>query len=64
MTATVIFLMFLALLAAAVERNHARQRYHSSALAGSDTATDRDAERISADLEVAPTRRSNLPVAR
>jgi hypothetical protein len=60
MTATVIFLAFLALLAVAVERNHARQRYHSPALAGSDTATDRDAERISTDLEAAHAH----PVAR
>jgi hypothetical protein len=63
MTATVIFLMFLALLAVAVERNHARQRYHSASLAGSDTATDRDAERISAELEAAPVRRVH-PTAR
>jgi hypothetical protein len=50
MTALIALLVLLALVAVALERNHARQRYHRPTLAGSGTATDRDTERVVADL--------------
>lgn len=53
MTVTVVFLILLALIVVAIERNYTRQRYHGPTLAGSDTATDRDAERVTADLKSA-----------
>ena len=53
MTATVVFLVLIALIALGLQHNHARQRYHRDALAGSGTATDRDAERVVIDLAAA-----------
>jgi hypothetical protein len=53
MTAVVVFLVLVVLVALGLQRNHARQRYHPAALAGSGTATDRDAERVATDLAAA-----------
>jgi hypothetical protein len=53
MTATVVFLVLIALIVLGLQHNHARQRYHRDALAGSGTATDRDAERVVIDLAAA-----------
>jgi hypothetical protein len=53
MAATVILLVLIALVGYAIERNHARHGFPRSRLAGSATAADRDAERVSADLVAA-----------
>jgi hypothetical protein len=55
MTATVVFGVLIVLIALALQRNHARQRYDQP-LAGSPTVRDRDAERVSADLTAAARR--------
>jgi hypothetical protein len=53
MAATVVFLVLIALIVLGLQRNHARQRYDRASLAGSGTATDRDAERVVTDLAAA-----------
>lgn len=51
MTATIVLLVLIALVVLALQRNHARQRYHRQQdLAGSPAARDRDAERVLSDL--------------
>jgi hypothetical protein len=57
MTAVVVFLVLIALVVAALQRNHLRQGRHGQPLAGSGTATDRDDERVSADLSANGTAR-------
>ncbi len=56
MAATVVFGVLIVLIFLAVQRNHARQRYGQRGLAGSGTALDRDAERVSADAAAVPRR--------
>ncbi|HEX5406623.1 MAG TPA: hypothetical protein VFX16_30490 [Pseudonocardiaceae bacterium] len=53
MTAIVFFLVLIALIAVGLQHNHTRQSYRRAALAGSGTATDRDAERVVIDLAAA-----------
>ena len=50
MTEMIVLLVLIGLVVYGVERNNARHRYPRSQLSGSTTATDRDAERLSADL--------------
>lgn len=58
MGATVILLIIIGLVVMGLQRNHARQRDGTRSLAGSGTATDRDAERVVVDLEAARSRRT------
>jgi hypothetical protein len=55
MAALILTLIVLALLVYGLERNHARQLHVTRGPAGSTDATDRDAERILADLHAAPS---------
>lgn len=58
MTELVVLLVLVAIVVYGIERNNARNRYPRSQLSGSTAATDRDAERLSADTrwfdDVAP----------
>lgn len=58
MGAVVIFVIIIGLTVLALQRNYARQRDGTRSLAGSGTATDRDAERVVVDLEATRARRS------
>ncbi|HEX4703800.1 MAG TPA: hypothetical protein VH352_16845 [Pseudonocardiaceae bacterium] len=51
MAETVVFLVVLALVGYAVQRNHVVKRSRDPGLAGSSTANDRDAERVHAELD-------------
>lgn len=51
MTEMVVLLVLIGLVVYGIERNNARHRYPRSWLSGSTTAADRDAERMSADLD-------------
>ena len=51
MTEMVVFLVLIGLVVYGIERNNARHRYPRSWLSGSSTATDRDAERMSVDID-------------
>ncbi|HEX3588815.1 MAG TPA: hypothetical protein VHV74_04215 [Pseudonocardiaceae bacterium] len=55
MAETLAFGVIILLIALALQRNHVRQRYHPATPAGSTTATDRDVERVAADLSSAAT---------
>lgn len=55
MAETLAFGVIILLIALALQRNHVRQRYHPMTPAGSTTATDRDVERVAADLSSATT---------
>jgi hypothetical protein len=46
-----VLLVLIGLVVLGIERNNARNRYPRSWLSGSATATDRDAERMSADFD-------------
>ncbi len=50
MAEMVVFLVLIVLVVYGVERNDARHRYPRPRLFGSAAATDRDAERLSAEL--------------
>jgi hypothetical protein len=56
MTATIVFFVLIVLTVLALQRNHARRRYHRQPLEGSATATDRDEQRVAGDLLAADRR--------
>ena len=55
MTSALIVLAVLALVGYGLERNHSKQSGPRARLAGSYDVLDRDLERVSADLRVAPS---------
>lgn len=64
MTETVVFLVVLALVAYAVERNHTRDRYPHPTLSGGSNVEDRDVERTRVELDAVGVEHESVPAPR
>jgi hypothetical protein len=64
MTEMVVFLVILALVAYAVERNHARDRYPHPTLSGGSNVEDRDVERTRVELDALGVEHDSVPAPR